>query len=158
MSQMNQLITAPLLYRLIDHEPDTAIERVDHRQVDLETLHQLIRENLEQLFNTQSLLEQIPHEYPELKQSILNYGTPNFLQQQFAHKTAQHLLVRAFREMIERFEPRLSQVRVSILNDDTQVDRTLELRIDAAIHLHPNLIPTSFESSFNLATTEMTVH
>lgn len=156
-STHNASVTSPLLYRLIDDAPESQIETRDHRQVDMDTLHQLIRDNLEYLFNTQRTLQEVPKHLPELKQSLLNYGTPNFMHHRFGAREEQLSLCRELREMIQCFEPRLTNVNVTLLNENTNTERLLKIRIDAAIYLHPNLIPATFESTFDLATTDMTV-
>jgi type VI secretion system protein ImpF len=136
-----QKINSPLLYRLLDEDPDKQQEKISRRFIDLNGLEQDIRNNLEMILNTRFCGLEWPEHLSELKQSVLNYGIADFSQMQ---------LCRNIKETLERFEPRLQFVKVSLLDDEVELDRILKIRIEGVINIAPSPIPAVFESCLDI--------
>lgn len=95
-----------LLDRLTDEAPHARAEVDDHRVMSKAQLRQAVLRDLGALFNAVQPLGAAGDAYPLLSESVLNYGLPP-LSGQLASKLDVHVLERAIRQAIVRFEPRI---------------------------------------------------
>ena len=111
-------------------------------------LKQSVRRDLESMLNTRRRLMPLPSDLPELGLSVINYGLPDFnsAHVRAAQETPSFLATVA--EAIRRFEPRLTKVRVELINKPGATDRVLRFRIDAVLDVDPILDSVSFNSLF----------
>jgi type VI secretion system protein ImpF len=143
----NQKIIAPLLSRLIDDEPDKKYERNSHQFIDVNKLHQDIRDNLEMILNTKFCGLIWPDSLSFLNHSVLAYGISDFTSTFVNNKRKQQQMCQNIKETINRFEPRLQAVDVVLLEDDKDnLERVLRFRIEAMINIRPSPVPAVFES------------
>jgi type VI secretion system protein ImpF len=59
--------------------------------------------------------------------------------------------------LLRRFEPRLAQVTVSLLENAEKLDRTLRLRIDALMLVEPSPEPVCFSTELETAASRFAV-
>ena len=142
-------IAASVLDRLIDHEPDVSREPPASRASSLRELKQAVRRDLEWLLNTRQCIDEIPDDLKELKKSVLVYGLPDFSQANVKSPSDQARLRRVIVEAIRNFEPRLSDVRVTI-EPAREVERALHFRIDALLRVDPVSEPVTFDTTLHL--------
>lgn len=111
-----------LLDRLTDDDPDNSRESRDKRVLNLRRLREGVIRDLSWLLNTSNLdsIEDL-EEYPEVADSVLNYGMPHL-----SGSTASSVIVgtieKQIKEAIVKFEPRILQntVRVRLSVDDKE--------------------------------------
>ncbi len=151
MTTENHKINSPLLYRLIDDSPDLQREKKNHAQIHLNEFYEQIRRNLENLLNTRLNYVVWSDDYDELKSSILNYGVSDFTLNYFGHKNAQIKLCQTIKETIGRFEPRIQKVNVVPIENDSDLERILKLRIECEVLLKPTSVPAVFVSSLDVS-------
>jgi type VI secretion system protein ImpF len=130
--QAHDSLTPSLLERLRD-QPTVA----SGGQV-LEKVRECIRNELEDLLNTRwrYLSESGAKLSSALKQSLVDYGLPDFLGGNLQGAQDPKTVCEAIKASIERFEPRLKRVRVEAVARSA-VDRTLSLRIEAELRVEP---------------------
>jgi type VI secretion system protein ImpF len=129
--QNTDLLTPSLMERLRDQGPSGSGPQV------LEKIRDCVRNELESLLNTRwRCLSQDAKVSPILAQSLVNYGLPDFLGANLQGAQDPDAVCRAIRLAIERYEPRLKNVRVHA-STEPSVDRTLSLRIDAELRVDP---------------------
>lgn len=109
-----ELLQPSLLDRLTDYEPEEREESRYKRIISEQQWYQLVRRDLAWLFNT-SKLEAITDlsDYPEVQNSVLNYGTDEMTGISIASLTEEDLEQR-LRETIMRYEPRLVPASLNI--------------------------------------------
>ena len=73
-----------------------------------------VRRNLEWLLNTRRVIEPAPDAFPEVQRSIYHFGLPDVTSLGSDSEANRRELSQMVAEAIETFEPRLSNVRVSI--------------------------------------------
>ena len=134
-----------LLDRLIDDEPRISSEPEAKRSATLAQLKASVRRDLEWLLNTKRLLVAIPALSTEIGDSVLAYGLPDFTHASFGLLDDQRELRRVIEEAVLRFEPRLTQVRVTLLEGNPN-DRHLRFRIDAMLDIEPTPEVVTFDS------------
>lgn len=154
MDKLTTKISAPLLYRLLDDEPEKTSEKISRRFIDINKLHRDIRANLEMLLNTRFCGLIWPGYLVELEESVLNYGVEDFTQTYFSNKSRQTQLCHSIKQIVQHFEPRLRSVSVGLLDNDLELERMLKVRIEGMIHIKPKPVPAVFESCLDVTRQE----
>lgn len=156
-TQDKNSVNAPLLDRLIDHEPQTHTEKIVFNTVSVDELHENIKQNLEHLLNSRIKGGPYPKEFIELRQSCLNYGIPDFSGYNFLNDQSHHDLCQIIQKTIETFEPRLNHITVHMIeSDEIEIKRSLSIRIEATIIMANKLHATAFNSSLDVVSKNFT--
>ena len=127
------------------------------RSQQLRELKQSVRRDLENLLNTRWRCRTWPPGLDELEVSLANYGIPDFTGADINMYDGKEQLREIIERVITVFEPRFKTVRVSLIQNEDDMDRTLRLRIDAMLHAEPAPEAVTFESQLDPLTSEITV-
>lgn len=136
-----------VLDRLIDAEPDQSREAPRSRNHVLREVKLSVRRDLENLLNTKTRCLSWPPHLEELKQSLVNYGIPDFTSASMGSKKEREEFCRVLQIVMRQNEPRLKTVRVSLLDNAEPLDRTLRFRINALLQADPAPEPIVFDSA-----------
>ena len=136
--QKTQPLTPSLLDRLLDDNPGVQQEAPITPQKSLRLLHQAVRRDLEALLNTRRRCADYPAQLKELDKSLVNYGIPDFTGVNMSLGSAREELREVIQEVIRTFEPRFKSVKVTLIDNDDEFDRTLRFRIDALLRVKPD--------------------
>ena len=98
-----------------------------------------------------------PEGYEELAESPVGYGITDFAAGAFNDPAERDRLRGQIEQTIRRFEPRLAQVHVVLLDGDNTLDPTLRLRIEALLRVDPAPEPITFDTLVDPATAEVQV-
>jgi len=140
-----ELPTESILNRLLeDVSPDGTGARI-------QSLRDGLRRDIEALLNTHQYCRKLPKELAELNASLLDYGMPHFLGLAAASGSARDQFRADVETALRRFEPRLKQVSVTLLDAAEDQERTLRFRIDALVLAHPEPQAVSFDSVLEAA-------
>lgn len=107
-----------------------------------------VRRDLERLLNTRCPI--IPDGLSNVRKSVAGYGVDYLSPQQLATADGQQRLVQQLGVSINRFEPRLHQVAITLL--DTRSLHRLRFRIEANLRVNSLSERVSFDSSLEPAT------
>lgn len=143
---------ASVLDRLMDDAPLVTTEAVSEMHLDMSRYKQAVARDLEALLNSRRVdfddqIESLPHS----RRSIMTYGITDLSSLSLLDPGAQAHLRSQIKTAIERHEPRLSRVRVS-LDAPKGRDRQLRFRVDAVLTVHPLKPPVVFDAMLQLAT------
>ncbi len=143
-------VTLSVLDRLIDKEPDRALEPPLQRAQSLRELRAALRRDLEWLFNTRCSIESPPEGLREVERSVYNYGVRDVSSLSLRSPKDQEYLAKSLRTAIANFEPRLLSVKVNIEPSSDGIHFNIEglLRMDPApepVFFDAQLEPTSGE-------------
>ena len=105
-----------------------------------------IGQDIEKLLNSRKLLFIEFECYPELNQSLINYGIFNFSHYLSNTDKQQKLFCQKLANTISLFEPRLKNISVVLLESDKEQPNILRTKIEAVIHLGKELHIISLES------------
>lgn len=125
---------------------DRLIDQQNSHRFSVQQLRNSVRRDLENLLNTRRSWLPINNKYPELAQSVLGYGLPDFTVMEMSSDEGCSWLCREIEKTIAIFEPRLTQVKVALRDNDFEQDRILRLRIDAVLLADPLPEPVVFDS------------
>jgi len=141
-----------VLDRLLDDEPLDSAEPLWFQSMGVSQLLASVRRDLEGLLNSRRSLNLDAKKFPEASRSVLTFGMPDFVGIS-GNALADAQAVRlAVEQAIGMFEPRLKDVRVSLREQPTTVDRKLQLTIEAILHVDPIKEPITFDTVVMTAT------
>ena len=149
-----------LLDRLTDTEPDASNESRDHRVLSMQRLREAVLRDLASLLNTGHLatIEDLEN-YPEVRDSVLNFGMPDMTGMSIAG-TDTAGLEKAVRDAIIKFEPRIAakSVRVTVVKDEASMGRnSMVFNITGQLWAEPTPITLYLKTEVDLETGDVTV-
>ncbi len=155
--QNKRALLASVLDRLLDDEPGNHKEQPRSQGQDHRALKQSVRRDLENLLNTRWRCKSWPPELRELDVSLVDYGIPDFTGVNMSVPSERNKLRTVIERVIRRFEPRLKNATVAILENADAFDRTLRFRINALLRTEPAPEPVTFDSELEPITTSIEI-
>jgi type VI secretion system protein ImpF len=142
-----------LLDRLIDPDADGSAWRHGYgAQQMIEAVHR----DLEDLLNTRRVLTDLPPDCAELERSIATYGMPDLTSVEAITPEQRAAIGRLLEAIIQRFEPRLKDVRAHLLEPDQAVRRAVKFHIEARLSAEP-APEVAFDTILELTTGHSTI-
>ncbi|MCK4707480.1 MAG: type VI secretion system baseplate subunit TssE [Gammaproteobacteria bacterium] len=135
-----------ILDRLLDNDPNTAIEIDTDQHQKLKQLRQSVRRDLESLLNTRFRMIQPDSDLVEVNKSILNYGLPDLATVNISDKDKRKEFIQHLESILIEFEPRFKSIKISYQENSDSLDRTLRFRIDATLYADPSPEVVIFDS------------
>ena len=148
----DQPLVSSVLDRLLDDRPGATGENLKTRNQVLRELKRSVRRDLENLLNTRWRCTTWPDDLKELERSLVNYGVPDVTGTDLGSKERRQDLLAVLRAVVERFEPRLKDVEVTMLDNAEPLDRVMRFRIRAMLHVEPAPEPVTFDSTLQPTT------
>jgi len=151
-------IRLPLLDRLLDADPE-APETLPNSHIEaVELLRTAVRRDLEAVLNARRRRLPPADYLNELPVSPIGYGVPDPTSGSFTDEERRRALAAEVEAVIERFEPRLMNIRVSLSQLDPELfDRTLRVRIEALLRTDPVPETITFETLVRPTTLDVAV-
>jgi type VI secretion system protein ImpF len=150
-SATETLVTQSVLDRLLTVEdwPSTRAQSVRF-------FKDALRRDLEWLLNTRQPPMPQLSSYPAAKASVINYGLPDITSLGLKSASDHRTLRGAIEVCLRNFEPRLTDVHVTLQESDTG-DRRLRFHIEGNMKLDPAPEEISFDTVLELASGEYKV-
>jgi len=142
----DQQLVPSVLDRLLDGDPEVSREAPMSRNQVLRELKLSVRRDLENLLNTRWRFTNWPPNLDDLDVSLVNYGIPDFTGVAMSSASSREQLRGVVEQVIRKFEPRFKSVKVKLLENADETDRSLRLRIDALLYAEPAPEPVVFDS------------
>ena len=142
-----------LLDRLIDADSAGTAWR---RGYGVEQMTAAVLRDLEDLLNTRQSHQGLPADFVQLHRSVFAYGLPELTSLDSITSQQRKEIGRVIEAVITLHEPRLRDVRATLLDEGEAKDRTVRFRIDARLCLEP-APDVAFDTVLELATGHYTV-
>lgn len=161
-SDEKQLV-ASILDRLLDDTPEQQDELPPRPAALINDVRASVCRDLRNLLNARRRLVGASDEYPELEDSLVNYGLPDLQSYEVRDDRGHQSLCRMIQETIERFEPRLQNVRVTQKNLDRRTTerqagaRVLGFQVEAVLVVEPVQEPVMFTTTLDVSRAEFDV-
>jgi type VI secretion system protein ImpF len=143
-------ITISVLDRLIDLEPDNRMENPLSRTQSVRLLKSAVRRDLEWLLNSRRIVDPPDESLKEVNRSAYVYGLPDLSALTMATAADRNRLVRQILATINLFEPRLTNVRLVMVDTPDAGKKDVRLRIEAMLRMDPIPEPISFDTVIEL--------
>ncbi len=147
---------ASLLDRLIDLAPREPIDAPSSRKESVAMHRATVLRDVEWLLNARRTIVPIPDSLPELQTSVFAYGLPDLSSIAADSPEARIGLSRQVKRVIEQFEPRLTDVRVS-LAEIGDVQRQLHFTVEALLLMEPDAERVVFDTVMELSSGDFSV-
>lgn len=145
------VVLPSILDRLLDDHPKETVEGHAAMQFDLRRFKQAVARDLDALLNSRCVdLDEDIERYPHARTSVINFGIIDLSSLSLLAPDDRALLRDRIRITIERHEPRLTRVRVT-LDAPKEMERMLRFRVDAVLKVHPNKPPVTFDAMLQLS-------
>lgn len=146
-----------VLDRLIDHEPKLAEDPSISFSESARRYRQSVLRDLEWLLNTRRSIAPVPELCAEVRRSAFHFGLPDVSSISGESEAGRRKLLRDVEECIEIFEPRLTDVRVTPVEDPSQAHRRVRFVIEGTLLMEPNPERVVFDTVLDLASGEVEV-
>ena len=146
-----------LLDRLVDDDP---MQPVDPPVLPAETpagLRDGLRRDLSLLLNTRCRPVTPPAGLKPLADSLVSLGVEDFFNASLVTDAQRQRFAARLQARIERFEPRLEDLSVTLPTRDEDDLRSLRLRISARYRARPGMPPLTFDTRLDPVTQHFTV-
>ena len=121
-----------MLDRLIDPEADGTHGRHGY---SVPQIVAAVYRDLEELLNTRRTALDIPPACTEVLRSIVAYGMPDLAGVPALHAGQRAAIGLILETLIQRYEPRLRDVRTTLLDPEKAVQRTVKFRLEARLRV-----------------------
>ncbi|MGE3803100.1 MAG: type VI secretion system baseplate subunit TssE [Gemmataceae bacterium] len=135
MAEVQQGLMPSLLDRLIDPE---SIGTNWRHGYGIAQMVDVVRRDLEELLNTRESGSHIPEAFVETRNSVLSYGLPDLSTLTAMSAQQREEIGQMISNVVTRHEPRLKDVKATLLNPDERLDQTVRFRIDARMRADPS--------------------
>jgi type VI secretion system protein ImpF len=156
--EIERAVQLPLLDRLIDLEPGIGDSRMGFRE-SVRQLKASLQRDLDWLLNTRRPFEDIPESLTELRRSLYLYGLPDITSMSKDAPDTRPNLLREVKQAIQLFEPRLANIKVSLVEatDETRERRELRFIIEAILRMDPTPEQVVFDTVLHISSGEYQV-
>lgn len=155
--ETEETVTQSVLERLIDHDPAAKTDPPQTRSQSVRQLKASLRRDLEWLLNTRQIAGGIPEGFPELDGSLYGYGLPDVTHLSGTSVRDRNRLLRMLESTITSYEPRLSGVKVNLVESGSNSGRQLRFQIEALLLMDPVPELISFDTILELSSGEYQV-
>jgi type VI secretion system protein ImpF len=142
-------LTASILDRLIDMEPNLSSEPVRYRIVSERQILESVVRDVENLLNTRCSPIVLPVTFNRLKGSLIRYGLRDSTVENPGSILVRQKLCMEIEKAISMFEPRLKKAIVRVETENKR-KRQLFFRISGILIVEPLVEPVSFDTFFDL--------
>lgn len=150
-------VTQSILERMTDLDPASATDPPQTRAQSVRQLKSALRRDLEWLLNTRQIPGGVPESYRELEKSLYGYGLPDVTNLSANSTRDRNRLLRMLEGTIASFEPRLSGVKVTIVDSGSNSGRQLRFQIEGLLLMDPAPELISFDTVLQLSSGEYQV-
>ncbi len=147
-------VTPSLFDRLIDREPGASTDPYITRAQSVRQLKASLRRDLEWLLNTRRNPQPAPESLAETSRSLYNYGLPDFSALSLHSPRDRGQLLVQLERAVAVFEPRLRDVRVSMVEAPGSNSRTVHFQIEGLLQMDPAPEHVSFDTTLQLSSGE----
>ena len=136
--ELERTVQQSFLDRLIDTEPAERSEPAMTWAQSVRELKRSVHRDLEALLNTRRTPEAAGDDMPELSASLYNYGLPDLSSMSRDAPEVRARLLHFVEDAISLFEPRLANIRASLVDEPNATRRDLHFVIHALLRMDPN--------------------
>ena len=137
--------------RLIDFDPRLGADPGISLNESIRRYKDSVLRDLEWLLNTRRTVIRVPDECAELSRSAFVYGLPDISSMSGDSDVNRRQLLRDIEECIRIFEPRLTGVRVTQVEEKEGAQRRVRFAIEGLLRMEPNPERVLFDTVLDLS-------
>lgn len=113
--------------------------------------------DLEWLLNTRRTSETAPEDFSEVRRSVYHYGLPDLSSRSADSPEVRRRLRREVENALEIFEPRLTGVRVRLVEEEGERVQRIHLRVEGLLKMEPEPERIAFDTVLDIASGKIDV-
>lgn len=156
-AELERTAQRSVIDRLIDTEPTNATDPPATLAQSVREVKRALRRDLEWLLNTRRIVEQAPEAFPEVRQSLYHFGLPDVTSSAAGSTDARNWLRRQVEETIALFEPRLTNVHVTLGDADDPGRREVRFVVEAVLQMDPSPEQVVFDTVLEMSSATFAV-
>jgi type VI secretion system protein ImpF len=156
-TEIERTVQGSLLDRLTDMEPNVSSDPMVSRAESARSFRLSVQRDVEGLLNTRRTTVQTPEQCVEVHQSVHEFGLVDITGIPAGTESGRGEILSAMRDAIARFEPRLSDARVTLLEGDTKSMPTLHFVLEATLRMDPDPERVVFDTVLEITNSEYEV-
>jgi type VI secretion system protein ImpF len=151
-AERSERIVRPSVVDRLDEERQLRTGRTPTWADSVAQLKRAVLEDLQMLLNTRRAAAPPTPDRPELAHSLYVYGLPDLTSVSRDVPEERRALARTVEETITLFEPRLSGVRVTVVDAPDAVSRDVRFLVEAMLRVEPVPEPIVFDARIETGT------
>lgn len=155
-NDIERTVQPSLLERLTDTDPGLPADPRITLAESIRRFKLALQRDIEWMLNTRRIPQPIPADWFEyLPRSVYYYGIPDITSLSRDSRESRSILLHDVEEAIAIFEPRLTDVRISVIEADGEhFRRELRFHIEATLRMDPTPEQVVFDTVLNFASGE----
>ena len=155
---IERTVQGSVIDRLTDDNPRLSADPRTSYPDSLHNFKLTVQRDLEWLLNTRRIPDPAEDEFPEVQKSLYNYGVPDITSMSGDSPDDRDRLLRQVEEALVLFEPRLENVKISMveLQGETR-RRELRFVVEATLRLDPTPEQVMFDTVLHFSTGQIDV-
>ena len=156
-TELERHVLPSLLDRLTDEAPDDAGDAPTTREDSVRRFRAAVQRDVERLLNNRRTTVSAGARHPQLATSVHQYGLPDLFAIAPGTPEGQEALTREVRETIARFEPRLANVLVRLVENDQRTAPQVRFVVEGTLRMDPSPELVVFDTVVELASGDVDV-
>jgi type VI secretion system protein ImpF len=156
-TELERAVQPSLVDRLTDLAPSVRLDPSATRDASERAYRASVQRDLEWLLNSRRTMHPAPPGLPETRASAYEYGLVDTTALYVGSVDGRRSLQAAVEDTIARFEPRLANVRVRLVDADQKSAPQLRFVIEGLLRMDPNPEQVVFDSVFDTVNGEYAV-
>jgi type VI secretion system protein ImpF len=149
--ELERTVQQSVLDRLIDGDPRSPADVPISWAQSVRELKEALRRDLEWLLNTRRIPALAPEALQEVGNSLYHYGLPDITSLSADAHGTRAVLIRQVEEALELFEPRLTGVRVGLVETEYDDKRELRFLIEGLLKMEPSPEQVAFDTVLEIS-------
>lgn len=155
-ADLENLVTIPLLDRLVDRDPRSSQEPLMSRAQSVRLLKESLRRDIEWLLNSRRIFEESTDPKAELTHSLYNYGLPDITHYSFNSSRDMNRVTWLLENTVAIFEPRLRNAKVFVEPVD-KGSLKIKFRVEGMLVMDPAPERVSFDTTLDVTSQSYSV-
>lgn len=157
-TEIEHIVVPSLLDRLTDEARRETGDPTITREESERRFRRSVERDVEVLLNTRRTMFPAPDGLPELRHSVYDYGLLDTTGIPVGTKSGRDRLLTALKDAIQRFEPRMTDVRVRLVDADQVKNPQMRFVIEAVLIMDREREPVVFDTVLEVSSGEYDVH
>jgi type VI secretion system protein ImpF len=145
-TELERNVQPSLFDRLTDLAPKTLVDSTVSREDSIKLYRAAVQRDVEMLLNTRRTMMVAPAEYGNVAHSVYEYGLPDTTARAVGTSHGRETLIAMVRDTLQRFEPRLTNIRVKLTSSDRMRTQQIRFAVEATLRMDPTPEQVVFDS------------
>ncbi len=150
-TELDRAVQPSLLDRLTDEHPNMLADSATTRDASERAYRISVQRDVEFLLNTRRTMITADGRFPQLRQSVHQYGLPDTSGLTFSNVEGRQQLTDNIADTLRRFEPRLNNIVVKLVDANQVTAPQVRFSISATLRMDPSPEQIVFDTVLEIA-------